>query len=95
MENVAPQGMFERYKIEYANTFLKRTLGLMFKRNFDGKLVFTFKKPTNFFVHTCFMRFGIHVKFYNNNYLIKECDMKPWQVLVVRGVDCFTEEKRR
>jgi len=93
MENIAPQRMKERYNIQYANTFLKRSLGLMFKKDFQGKLIFTFKKPTNLIIHTAFMKFSIHIRFYNSNQLINECDMKPWRFMVVRNVDCFTEEK--
>ena len=94
MENIAPQRMKERYRIHYANTFLKRTFGLMFRKDFLGLMVFCFPELCTIIVHTFFMKFNIRTRFYNNNKIIKECNMNPWRVMVVRNVDCFTEEKR-
>ena len=79
--------------MEYSSTFLQKMLGLMFRKDFKGKMVFRFTRPCTILVHTFFMRFDIHIRFYNNGTLIKECNMKPWHFMVVRNVDCFTEEK--
>ena len=93
MENIAPNRMYERYGIEYASTFLQKMTGLMFRKDFKGKMVFRFSRSCSIFVHTFFMRFDIRINFYSENRLIKACNMKPWQIVTIRNVDCFTEEK--
>lgn len=94
MENIAPNRMKERYGIQYANTFLKRTLGLMFKKDFRGELIFTFKKPTNLFIHTFFMRFDIDVMCYNKkNEIIKHRKLQPWRSMCVNDVKQIIEKK--
>ena len=94
MENIAPMRMMERYKIHYANTFLKKTLGLMFKKDFLGELVFTYTKPTNLFIHTLFMKFDIDVVCYNKkNEVIKLRKLQPWQIMFVKDVKWFIEKK--
>lgn len=65
----------------------------MFRKDFLGKMIFKFPQPCTLIVHTFFMRFAIHIRFYNKNHLVRECDMKPWRTTVVRNVDCFVEEK--
>ena len=50
MENIAPQRMREQYGIHYAKTFWEKLIGLMFKKDFLGELVFTYKNPTNIFI---------------------------------------------
>jgi len=94
MENVAPQRMKER-NIQYANTFLKRSLGLMFKKDFQGEMVFTFPKPTNIFIHTFFMRFDINAVCYNEkNEIVREVkNMKPYRIMYVKNVKYFVEQK--
>lgn len=93
MENIAPMRMKERFGIQYASTFLEKFVGLMFRKDFHGKMVFKFTRPCSFIVHTLFMKFGIHIQFFNNKKLVKECNMKPWHFMVVRDVDCFVERK--
>ena len=94
METIAPTRMKERYGVQYANTFLKRTFGLMFKKDFHGEMVFTFGKPTNLFIHTFFMRFDIDVMCYNEkSKLIKSAKLKPWQIRYVKNVKRFIEKK--
>ena len=94
METIAPQRMKERYSIHYANTYLKRTLGLMFKKDFKGELVFTYAKPTDIFIHGFFMRFPVDVVAYNEkNEVIKSINLKPWRIVFVKGVKWFIEKK--
>lgn len=94
VENIASNRMKERYNIQYANTFLKRTLGLMFKKDFCGELVFTFGKPTNLFIHTLFMKFGVDVVCYNEKKeLVKTAKLKPWRFMYVKNVKWFIEKK--
>lgn len=94
MENIAPQRMKERYDIQYATTFWEKLVGLMFKKNFQGELIFTYKNPTNIFIHTLFMRFPIDVIAYNEkNEMIKSVKLRPWQNVFVKGVKWFIEKK--
>ena len=91
--NSAPTRKSDRCSTQYATTLWQRTLGLMFREDFDGELIFKFKKPCTIFVHSFFMKFSIRIKFYNKNRFIKKCDMQPWQIIIVRNIDCFVEEK--
>jgi uncharacterized membrane protein (UPF0127 family) len=91
--NSAPTRKSEQPDMQYASTFREKVVGLMFRKDFLGKMIFKFPQPCTLIVHTFFMRFAIHIRFYNKNHLVRECDMKPWRTTVVRNVDCFVEEK--
>lgn len=67
-------------KMQIANTFVSRVIGLMFKKehpNFDGLLI----EPCNS-IHTCFMRYSIDVVFLNDKNLVIKIirDIKPWRM---------------
>lgn len=65
-------------KIIYADTFLKRFIGLMGKKDFDGCLVFTNLVDSS--IHTFFMRFMIDVYFLDENKIIfDKVSLKPWR----------------
>jgi uncharacterized membrane protein (UPF0127 family) len=75
--------MNKRYsKVEIADTFLKRTLGLMFRKPGMYHMIFTVSKPQRVLIHTLFMRFPIDVTFYNEEGVIVKTvkHMKPWRV---------------
>ena len=94
MGSIAPMRMKTRYRIHYANTFLKRTLGLMFKKDFQGEMIFTYEKPTDIFIHTSFMKFAIDVIVYNEkSEVIKSVKLEPWRIISVKGVKWFMEKK--
>ena len=69
-------------EVEIADTFLKRTLGLMFRKPGMYHLIFTVSKPQRVLIHTLFMRFPIDVTFYNEEGVIVKTvkHMKPWHV---------------
>jgi uncharacterized membrane protein (UPF0127 family) len=69
-------------KVEIADTFLKRTLGLMFRKPGMYHMIFTVSKPQRMLVHTVFMRFPIDVTFSNKEDVIVKTvkHMKPWRV---------------
>ena len=46
-------------KIKYADNYLKRLFGLMFKKDIDYGLLFILKYGSS--IHTCFMNFTIDV----------------------------------
>ena len=83
-------------KIIYADTFLKRVFGLMFKKDFEGILLFSFKKPSIVLIHSFFMRFSIDVMCFNDNgNLIKSFTLNPWRVKIVKGVKYIVERKSK
>lgn len=65
-------------KIKIADTFTKRLIGLMFKKDIDYGLLFTdIIYPS---IHTSFMRFEIDVYFIDENYVvIDKITLKPWK----------------
>jgi uncharacterized membrane protein (UPF0127 family) len=67
---------------EIADTFWKRTLGLMFRKPGKYHMIFTVSKPQRVLIHTCFMRFPIDVTFYNKEGIrVKTVKhLKPWRV---------------
>jgi hypothetical protein len=75
--------MNERHsEMEIADTFLKRTRGLMFRKPGMYHVIFTFPKPQRLLIHTFFMRFPIDLTFYNREgHIVKTVrHMKPWHV---------------
>ena len=65
-------------KIKYADTYLKRLIGLMFKKDIDYGLLFILRYGSS--IHTCFMRFSIDVYFFDeNNIIFDKVTLKPWR----------------
>ena len=65
-------------KIIYADTFFKRFLGLMGKKDFDYILVFT--NLTDSSIHTMFMRFEIDVYFIDEDKIVfDKVTLNPWR----------------
>lgn len=69
-------------KIKLANTYFKKLIGLMFKKNINYGLFFI---NTNK-IHTCFMKEYIDIYGLNNNYEIVEIrkNIKPWKIIILR-----------
>lgn len=65
-------------KIRYADSYFKRLLGLMFKKDIDYGLLFILKYGSS--IHTCFMRFTIDAYFLDENkVIIDKTTLKPWK----------------
>ena len=65
-------------KIKYADTYLKRLIGLMFKKDIDYGLFFILRYGSG--VHTCFMRFPIDVYFLDENKItFDKVTLTPWK----------------
>ena len=65
-------------KIKYADTYLKRLIGLMFKKDIDYGLLFILRYGSS--IHTCFMRFSIDVYFLDENKIIfDKVTLTPWK----------------
>ena len=65
-------------KIKYADNYLKRLLGLMFKKDIDYGLLFILKYGSS--IHTCFMNFTIDVYFLDEDKTVFEkVTLKPWK----------------
>jgi len=95
MKNSAIERMYNDFYIEYASTFLQKMVGLALRDDFEGVMIFTYAKPTNFFIHTCGMFFPLDITcFDENNEVVREIkNMKPWKVVYVKGVKTFVEKK--
>ena len=70
-------------KIKIANTFTKRLIGLMFKKDIDYGLLFeNIAHPS---IHTSFMRFEIDVYFLDDNFhVVDKTTLKPWKYYTSR-----------
>ena len=69
-------------KVVVAKSFFARAKGLMFKKDFDGVMVFVFSKPVNLSFHTFFMRFPIDIYFFLDKKLVYEkINVKPWKII--------------
>ncbi len=72
--------------VEIADSFLKRGIGLMFRRKFDGALVFPNVGKTSF--HGFFCLFPILLLCLDEQNRVREIKiLKPWSVV---DVDCET-----
>ena len=80
-----------------AKSFIQKTLGLMFKQDFNSEMVFLFEKPTSTIIHTFFMRFDIDVTcFDENGKIIREVkNLKPYRALWVKNISYFVEKKSK
>ena len=65
-------------KIIYADTFFKRLIGLMGKKDFNHALLFANLRDSS--IHTMFMRFEIDVYFIDENKRVfDKTSLKPWR----------------
>ena len=65
-------------KIIYADTFFKRLIGLMGKKDFNHALLFANLRDSS--IHTMFMRFEIDVYFIDENKRVfDKASLKPWR----------------
>ena len=70
--------LYPMIKIKYADNYLKRLFGLMFKKDIDYGLLFILKYGSS--IHTCFMNFTIDVYFLDKNKTVFEkVTLKPWK----------------
>jgi uncharacterized membrane protein (UPF0127 family) len=75
------------YDITFANTFRKRLIGLMWKRNFNG-LIFKQKLSNKFnaSIHTCFMKVPIDIIYVNEKNEIQELKkLVPWKLYIPKN----------
>lgn len=63
-------------KIKLADSYFKRLLGLMFKRDVDWGLLI--KTGLGSSVHTYFMRFPIDVYFIKDGIIFEKATLNPW-----------------
>lgn len=94
-ENITPNSIYERERVIYAKTFWEYLIGLSLREDFDGVMVFEYKKPLNLIIHTSGMKFSLDITCYNEkNEIVKEItNMTPWQFIYVKGVKWFAEKK--
>ena len=69
-------------KVEIADSAWKKFKGLMFRKTFEGALVFPLHKETRFgaSIHTFFMQFPIDILFLDKDKKVIDLrrDVKPW-----------------
>lgn len=73
--------------ISFADTFEKRLIGLMWKRNFNG-LIFKQKYSNKFYasIHTCFMKVTIDLIFVNEKNEVQELKtLVPWKLYIPKN----------
>lgn len=74
--------------VEFAQSFLSQTLGLMFRKNIqnDYALVFEMRKPKRVSLHMLFVGFPIDVLFLDESKTItKTAQLSPWTGRVSSG----------
>lgn len=81
-------------EIIYADTFLKRLIGLMGRKDFNQCLLFL--NLTDSAIHTMFMRFEVDVYFIDENKIIYEkASLKPWRFYRPKGQAEFILETKK
>ncbi len=69
--------------VEIADSFLKRAIGLMFRRGYDEALVFPLKGKTSFHGFFCF--FPILLICIKDNHVTCKKVLRPWSLETVEG----------
>lgn len=94
-ENITPNSVYGRERVIYAKSFWQYLVGLALREDFDGVMVFEYKKPVNLIIHTTGMKFSLDIDCYNDkNEIVKEVkNMAPWRFMYVKGVKWFAERK--
>ncbi len=66
--------------VEQANTFLKKVIGLMFRKSFEGALIFDMGYNAYDGIHMLFVRMPIDVLFLDQdkNIVDVKTNIKPW-----------------
>lgn len=66
--------------VELADTFVKKLLGLMFRKSFNGALIFDMGRETYDGIHMLFVRFPIDVVFLGPDRRIVDlkANLRPW-----------------
>jgi uncharacterized membrane protein (UPF0127 family) len=67
-------------EVEHADTLLKQVVGLMFRKSFDGALIFDMGRLTYDGIHMLFVRFPIDVLFLDDDKRIVDvrAGVRPW-----------------
>ncbi len=84
--NKKTEEKYEIINIHCADNFMKKLLGLMGQKNFNG-LIFKQKSKSRYFssVHTSFMITGIDILYINDKNEIQELiTLKPWKLYIPR-----------
>ena len=81
-------------RVEVADTFWKRGIGLMFKKSFDGALVFPNVGTTSFHGFFCFFPILL-VCLDGDNRVVELKRLDPWQVVPVNCKTVIELDARR
>ena len=80
-------------KVEFADTFLKRAVGLMFRGSYDGALIFPLRGKTLFHGFFCF--FPILLICVKGRKVVCMKVLKPWSLTEVEGDYVIEMDARR
>jgi hypothetical protein len=66
--------------VEFADSFIKQVIGLMFRKSFNGVLIFDMGRLTYDGIHMLFVRFPIDVVFLDDDKKIVDvkAHVRPW-----------------
>lgn len=80
MSLVKNDGTIVTTDVEHANTFLKQVIGLMFRKHFEGALVFDLGRERFEGIHMLFVRIPIDVIFLDSGRKIVDVkiNLRPW-----------------
>jgi len=81
--------------MDIANSFWKRILGLMFRK--DGEMLFVFEKDVDYSVWTPFMRFPIDIFFMDKDFNVVDVrkNLGPWKIYKPSGKYRYFFESRK
>jgi uncharacterized membrane protein (UPF0127 family) len=80
MSLITGDGRVVSANVELADSYVKKVVGLMFRRSFDGALVFDMGRETYDGIHMLFVRFPIDVVFLSPDKDIVDLkkNLRPW-----------------
>ena len=87
------KGLVIDLPVEWADTFLKRATGLMFKKKYDGAMIFPIKGEAHFHGFFCF--FPILLVCVKDRKVVCKKILHPWHVEKVRGDYVIEFDARR
>jgi uncharacterized membrane protein (UPF0127 family) len=80
-------------RVEVASSFLKRATGLMFKKSYDGAMIFPIQGRTSF--HGFFCNFPILLICLRHHRVICKKILNPWSVVEAEGDTVIELDARR
>ena len=87
------KGIVLSKRVQWARSFFRRAIGLMFRKNYDGALIFPIRGKTTF--HGFFCRFPILLICLKDNRVVCKKVLPPWGVEEVWGDTVIEMDARK